>query len=383
MSRLTIRQRLTILFTAGFLLSGFIVQAIVFWRLDERLSADVAAQRPPEFLDLPEGAVGAENVLLPDGRSLADIIRIAQADFRSETLAELALWTGVALAITALLAAVLGRVLAIRALQPIERITDATQWITASSLDTRLDWNGPADELAELAETIDDMLARIDDGVAAQRQFAAMASHELRTPLAVIEVESELARRDPASTTTLELAERTGSAASRARELVSKLLLLARSQSGIQSRQVVELWEIADQALSSRLELADDAGVTVHFEPGSASVHGDPSLLESLAVNLIENGIRHNHSGGELAISTATVADGAELRVQNSGAPIDASTLARISEPFRRGDDNPDDLGHGLGLTIARTIVDRHGGTMTLAPNETGGLAVRVLFPQA
>ena len=387
MSSLSIKQRLALLFTVGFVVSGVLVQAIVFWRLDARLSGNFSEERraaEAAELGLPEGfTVGPETFILPNGQTLAQLLEENEAEFRTETLTELAIWSTVAVAITTGVAALLGRWLAARALEPMEQITNTTRRITASSLDTRLDWAGPDDELASLAETIDDMLSRIEDGVAAQRQFAAMASHELKTPLSIIELESDLALADPASTTTVELAERTGAAATRAHELVSKLLQLARTQSGIDHREPLELWEVVEPAIADQLELADARGIRIDFEPGSGRVLADRTLIDSLAANLIENGIKHNEPGGWLEISTEEEGEGVVLRVENTGPTIDESALVRIAEPFRRGDVNPGNIGHGLGLTIARTIVDRHDGSIELSARPDGGLLAVVRLPGA
>ena len=387
MRSLSIKQRLTLLFTVGFVVSGILVQVIVFWRLDARLDGNFSEERRAqqvEELGLPDGfAAGPGAVVLPSGQTLEQVLVEAEGEFRSETLSELAIWSTVALLITTAIAAVLGRWLASRALEPMESITNTARRITASSLDTRLEWTGPDDELASLAATIDDMLSRIEDGVVAQRQFAAMASHELKTPLSVIELEADLAVDDPDSTTTTELAERTGAAAARARELVAKLLQLARSQAGVDELEVVELWEIVEPVISDRLRLADSHGVRIDFHPGSGRVRGDRTLLDSLTANLIENGIRHNVTEGWIDVRTEQRGGEVRLTVENSGSEFDEATLARISEPFRRGEQNPGNLGHGLGLTIARTIVDHHDGTIQLTPRSGGGLVVEVVLPHA
>lgn len=382
----TIGKRLTVLFTLGFLASGAIVQAIVFWRLNDQLDPARNINDRVEIrdgLNLPRPARGPEDIVLPDGRSIEDVIVEAQEQFRDDTLRELAIWSGVALVITALFAALLGRWLASRALRPMSRITEATQSITATSLDTRLDWDGPEDEVAELAETIDGMLERIEDGVSAQRQFAAMASHELKTPLAAIELEADLATQDPSTVTVPELAARTGEAAQRASALVARLLELSRSQSGLHTQERLDLWEVVDEALTARLHRATQAGIRVEFEPGSGTVVGDRTLLLSLASNLIDNAVLHNVDGGLMEISVNSDESSAELRVENTGAEIDAAALAEIDRAFYRGIDNPDDLGHGLGLTIVRTIVDRHGGTFELTPRQGGGVVALVNLPKA
>lgn len=383
--RPTIGKRLTVLFTLGFLASGAIVQAIVFWRLNDRLDPRrnrVDRGELRDGLDLPRPDRGPQDIVLPDGRTIEEVIVEAQDQFREDTLRELAIWSGIALVVTAIFAALLGRWLASRALRPMSKITDAAHTVTASSLDTRLGWEGPDDEVAALARTIDGMLERIEDGVSAQRQFAAMASHELKTPLAAIELEADLATQDPSSTTVAELAERTGLAAGRASTLVARLLELARSQSGLHSHERLELWEIVDEVLSTRVDRATALGIRVDFEPGEGTVLGDRTLVLSLVSNLVDNGLTHNVDDGLLDVSIDTHGSEVLLRVENTGPELDAAALAEIDRAFHRGVDNPDALGHGLGLTIVRTIADRHGGSVELTPRVDGGLVVRVKLPK-
>ncbi len=386
MNALTIKQRLTLWFTAAFLLSGSVVQTIVFWRLDRRLTTELDGSGIESLdLGLPEGLTPRqpEDILLPDGRTFAEVLRAVQDDYRSDTLTELTLVSGVALATTAVLAVVVGRWLAERALRPIERITDTTNRINAASLDTRLDWAGPRDEVAELAATVDAMLQRIDDGVAAQRQFAAMASHELLTPLASIELESDLAIADPASTTVDQLAERTGSGARRAGELVVKLLELSKGQAGLRHRSRFELWEAVDAALEPQLENATTSGLRVDFEPGSGTVNGDRTLLTSMSRNLLQNAIRHNCASGSVVVRVSEDEGRVHLVVENTGPRVDGELLERVRQPFQRGIDNPQDIGHGLGLSIVRTIVDHHDGELEMTARAEGGMRVQVMLPAA
>ncbi len=380
----TIKQRLTLWFAVAFLVSGVIVQAIVAWRLDRRLRSDFDGSNLESLgIELPEGLEdrGPPAIVLPDGRSLADIVVEAQEQFRIDTLAELTLWSGVSIAITGVLAILIGRWLAERALRPIEGITETAKRITASSLDTRLSWDGPDDEVRDLASTIDHMLQRIEDGISAQRQFAAMASHELLTPLAGIELEADLARSDPTSTTVVELADRTLRGSRRASELVAKLLELARGQAGPIERSPLELWEVVNSALDPQLDRANEREVRVDFVPGSGQVIGDRTLLTSMVANLIQNAIRHNVAGGEVTVTVAQRAHRVDLIVENSGPVVDGHTLERINKPFQRGVDNPQDLGHGIGLSIVRTIVDHHDATLQLTPRPAGGMRVDVSFP--
>jgi signal transduction histidine kinase len=105
-------------------------------------------------------------------------------------------------------------------------------------------------------------------------------------------------------------------------------------------------------------------------------------LLERLAGNLIENGVRYNAPGGFVAVRTRVEGDGAVLDVVNSGPVIDPSIAARLIEPFERGG-RTGTRGAGLGLSIVRSVAEAHGGKLSLAPRREGGLAVRVTLPAA
>lgn len=385
MKRLTIRQRLALWFTIGFIVMGTIVRMIVFWRLDRSLSdlddpAEIAALKGFDEFDLPIDR-RPDEVTLVDGRTLRDVIEVAQQEFRDDTLRELFIWSGIAVLIIAVLAAVVGWWLSGRALAPIDRITRSARSISAHSLDRRIGYDGPADEVSALASTVDDMLDRIEGGVAAQRQFAAMASHELKTPLAVIGLEADMAYDDPTSTSVRELAERVGAGSRRATRLVDQLLELSRSQVGLLDSAPVDIGEVWEDVVEARRPRFDEAAIRLDAEVEPAVVDGDLVLLRSLAGNLVDNAIAHNHTNGFVAVRVRAAGSEAIVSVENSGPLLDAATLARIDEPFQRGVANPQQLGHGMGMTIIRTIVDRHGGSLEVVAREQGGLFVRITLP--
>jgi signal transduction histidine kinase len=122
--------------------------------------------------------------------------------------------------------------------------------------------------------------------------------------------------------------------------------------------------------------------VRVRLDLGPAAVRGERRMLERLAANLIENGVRYNAPGGYVAVSTrSNDGGGAVLDVVNSGPPVDPAVAARLTEPFERGGRARDGGGSGLGLSIVRAVAESHGGRMTLTPRREGGLAVRVVLP--
>jgi signal transduction histidine kinase len=177
-------------------------------------------------------------------------------------------------------------------------------------------------------------------------------------------------------------------ASERANGLVEALLVLARSEAQSGRRLVRKLdFDLADGATAalsamdkeiSRLSLR----VTRELEP--APVVGDPSLLERLAGNLVENAVRYNHLHGELWISTSADAEHARLVVSNTGFEVEQADVPGLFEPFRRGGrERTGARGAGLGLAIVRAVCGAHGGSVNARARDGGGLVVTVTLPAA
>ena len=282
-------------------------------------------------------------------------------------------------------------VLSGRVLRPLSQITSTAQRLSAEQLDARIALPGPEDELKELADTFDEMLARLQASFEAQRRFVADASHELRTPLAVMRTEVDVALADPDASTE-ELRAAAGvvrEATERADRLVDSLLLLARSDrlglSGLPLTERVELSAVADAGLRALRAEVEELDLQVQVAWGLAPVLGDPGLLERLAGNVVENAVRHNVRGGLVHASTGTSPQGrAWLRVANSGAVVPEQAVEGLFEPFRRsGTARTARRGAGLGLAIVRAVAGVHGGTVRAVPHEGGGLVVVVELPAA
>jgi signal transduction histidine kinase len=283
-----------------------------------------------------------------------------------------------------------GYLLAAQALRPIARLTKTAKQMSTETLDQRINLGGPDDELRELADTFDDMLARLDAAFESQRLFVANASHELRTPLTVIKTELEVTLADPNA----DVAElrRMGNeiaiATERAQRLVSSLLTLARLQAveagELEVMEDVDLASLVPGVLDAvRLEAAGK-NITIETNVEKAVTTGDPRLLERLIGNLVENAIRHNVPNGWLRVMTTQTAERVQLHVTNGGAVIQNSEVDALFEPFRRGGRvRTATRGAGLGLAIVRLIVDAHGGRMEPKAPPFGGLAIRIELPRA
>ena len=221
-------------------------------------------------------------------------------------------------------------------------------------------------------------LASMARAIEARERFVANASHELRSPLTVIRTEADVTLADPdAGVGELRaMGEQVIGAAEEMDGLLDGLMVLALSERS-PAREPLDL--AAAVGAAARGVRSDH--VRVRLELGPAPVRGERRMLERLAANLIDNGVRYNAPGGYVAVRTRVESDGAVLDVVNSGPAVDPVVASRLTEPFERGGRARDGGGSGLGLSIVRSVAESHGGRMTLTPRREGGLAVRVVIP--
>jgi signal transduction histidine kinase len=292
---------------------------------------------------------------------------------------------GVILPVLVAIACGLAWLVAGRMLRPLRQITDTAQRITGEGLHERLALDGPADELTELGDTFDAMLARLEAAFADQQLFAANAAHQLRTPLAVMRAELDLLLTGPQpspdevhdTATTL---RRTLLSCER---LLERLLTLTRGMLGPEEREPVPLDQIAEQALATATGTARAEGLAIRRGLHEARAFGDPWLLSELAGNLIGNAVTYNCPDGWIAVGTRTDSGRVILEISNSGQQIAGADLDGLLEPFRRAGQQRTGTGSGLGLSIVRAIVTAHDGELSLEALPGGGLAVRVSLPAA
>jgi signal transduction histidine kinase len=315
----------------------------------------------------------------------------------SAELHQLLIKSGIALAIMAVFSMGLGWVIAGRALRPLHKITSAAREISASNLHERLALEGPDDELTELGDTFDGLLARLESSFQSQRQFVANASHELRTPLTVERALLEVALADPdGDYDSLRAAcERVLASSGEQERLIEALLTLASSERGLERREPLDLGVLTGEALDARRAEIERRGLSVSATIDPAWTLGDSRLIERLIVNLLDNALRHNVSGGRVEVATwiagparvGTSIGGparhSVLSVSNSGPEVPSEEVERLFQPFQRlaPDRAGQSDGHGLGLSIVRAIATAHGATLTARARGEGGLAVELSFP--
>jgi two-component system sensor histidine kinase VanS len=368
----TIRLRLTLLYGGLFLVSGVVLLVISYLIFREATGVN---------LIVPSGARH-----ISPSQSAEIELRYSEAVNRStDALHQGLLRSVIVLAIMTVVSIALGWLVAGRVLRPLRTMTATTRQISERNLNERLALAGPRDELKDLADTIDGLLARLETHVAEQQRFAANASHELRTPLATMQTLLEVARKDPGRDDG-ELVDRLHEANTRAIDLTEALLLLSRADQGGFAREEIDLSLIAEEATETLLPLAERRGVRIETSGEMTPTLGSRALLLQLATNLVHNAIVHNLTeGGTVWVATSTHPEGVALTVENTGEELTQELVSTLSEPFLRGTEriHTDQVGAGLGLAIVNSITQAHEGTLTLTPLADGGLRVTVRLPSA
>ncbi|NIH79614.1 sensor histidine kinase [Amycolatopsis viridis] len=367
----SLRARITLLATG--LAAG--VSLVLLW-LAWTLVGDAVSAVP----QMPPGTVVRVDGVDVDAAALA-------AHLRDHARDKMLLAGSIAFCCVVLATAVLAWTFTSRVLRPLRDITGTARRLSVESLGERIGEVDARGELAELAQTFDAMLDRLQAAFEAQRHFVANASHELRTPLSVIRTELDVTLADEQADTD-ELRRMAGvvrDATERASQLVGSLLLLARTDgAGLVVSEPVDLAVLVDSAWRAVAGEADQRGLKTTFTTEPAWTTGDPALLERIAGNLLENAVRHNVDGGWIEVTTQPGDRWSTLRVRSSGGLVDPAAVGELFEPFRRaGVARTARHGAGLGLSIVRAAVEAHDGLVQAEPVVGGGLAVTVRLPAA
>ena len=303
-------------------------------------------------------------------------------------LAELAVAGPVAL----LLAALAGYALAAFALRPVESMRRRAAAISAKTPDERLPVPAGRDEIARLAVTLNEMLARLQSSfeheraaIEHERRFIADASHELRTPLALLQTELEVALRRPRSHAQLEAALRSAAdETERLTRLAADLLLIARSDQGELPIRLerVSATALLDAAAHRFAVRAREHGrsIVVSADPGLV-VEADPVYLEQALQNLVDNAL--SHGSGSVELFTRMRNGLVELHVADEGPGLPAPFLPRAFDRFSRADEARSGGGTGLGLSIVELIAQAHGGQAGAANRPGGGPDIWIAVQQA
>ena len=377
----SIRARLTLLYsTLLFGLAALVVAGLY-------VSLSVSLRDEP----LSQGVVIQERVPVDDSGTEAERTFVEAAAFERQvnehTLENLRRFSIGALLGLFVISLVVGWVIAGRVLAPISRITGVAREIQATELSRRIAMRGPDDELRQLADTFDSMLARLDDAFTSQRRFVADASHELRTPLAIIQANLELALAEHGEDGSREEAalviER---ALRRMTRLTDDLLALARLESPEIARELFPAQELLED---SRLEFASAAagrGIALEAEaPDELELYGDREALRRALANLLDNALRYAPDGSTVLLAAENGADRVRLEVADEGPGLDEAEQEKVFERFWRADGSRDRNGggSGLGLAIVKRIAVAHGGSVAVRSAPGEGATFTIDLPAA
>lgn len=320
--------------------------------MDAPVSGGAAPPFPPRFGEPPRGAK------LPLFHLLAGAV--------------------VSLLFAALLAAYVSR--------PILRLRQAMQAGAKGELSAGLSaaMGNRRDELADLGQDFDRMAQHISQLMEGQRRLLYDVSHELRSPLARLNAIIGLARQQPDFL--VDCLSRLEHESMRMDRLLSELLTLSRLESGMteQADEVVDLGELLNDVVSDAAPESEQAGCKVELKNSPHAVlRGDPEMLHRAFDNLLRNALAHAAAGGWVGIELVLAESGSEaiVRVEDCGPGVANSALKHLFEPFYRASPSPGKNGHGLGLAIAKRIVECHGGRIEATLRSPSGLCLTISLP--
>ena len=272
-------------------------------------------------------------------------------------------------------------------LKPIKHISIAAREISATDLSKRIDLRGPSDELRDLADTFDDMLARLDKAFRNQREFLEEAAHELRNPLAVMRANLEVVSADPDSTiedfaAANEVANR---ASERMGKLVDDLLLYAHHERPDLQRVDLDLTELVVNTVEDFQAEAKSLGVSLLLECDSyLEVVGDHLALRRAFANILSNSIRVSEKGKHIYVKAGSDKEMVWISVRDEGYGLDPKDSEKVFDRFWKADEvSAREAGRsGLGLAIVKTIVETHGGRSTVRSTKGVGSTFTIWLPR-
>ncbi len=327
-------------------------------------------------------------VVTNDGKML--IVQVAkQLTERNNTLKDLASTLVIAGVITTLAAFGIGWFISGITLRPIHRITHTAQEIGKErDFTRRVEYHGPSDEVGQLAITFNNMLTRLQDAyqrvaqsLEMQRNFVADVSHELRTPLTTLRGNLSLLQRKPAipELETQDILKDMESESDRLIRLVNDLLILARADAGRSfTRELIPLQPLAEEVIKQVCILDPDRQVEARIDPG-ITVLGDRDALKQILLVVLDNAIKHTDAG--ITLHAKTDRQQVSLTVQDQGEGIAPEVLEHVFDRFYRAPEEKVTDGFGLGLPIAKALIESQGGSITLESEPGHGSKVVLMFP--
>ncbi|NYS17412.1 HAMP domain-containing histidine kinase [Streptomyces sp. SJ1-7] len=301
----------------------------------------------------------------------------------SDFLLLLVVSSSLALPLVIVIGSLLMRMVVGRALAPLSEIDAAARSAVAGDLGSRVDVDGPPDEVTGLAHTFNTMLARLQRSFATQREFAANASHELQTPLATGQALIDVALGDPNLRPVHDLLNDLRQLSTRSTRTVTALLDLAAAQEGSLDRQTVALDAAVRRAVEEHRPQAAAADVQLRFAvPPPVCVSADPVLLRLMLDNLVGNAIQHNTRPGTVDVALMVDDERATFSIVNSGPVLSPVQAAQVGQPFYRAHGRTvratGGTGRGLGAALVARIAEGHDWSLHVTARPDGGLRATV-----
>lgn len=304
----------------------------------------------------------------------------------ARTLDEVRTISLVALGLTILVGGVGAYLLTGVALRPVSRLSREIVGIDSDKLSRRLLWQGPADEVKQLADAFDKVLEQLERAFTRQGRFAADAAHELRTPLAILRTNLEVVHSDPAATLAdyRDMTTTQERILTRLEQLVSDLLLLTREE---QDRNFGEVYllPLLEEVVADMTPLAQERGVELRLMAESElATRGDEVLLRPIFRNLVDNGIRYNRPGGRVFVNVKVELKWAVIQISDTGIGIPVEEQSQILHRFYRpqASRSRQNGGAGLGLSIVSHLVYLHGGHLEIESTPGVGSTFTVWLPK-
>lgn len=373
----SIRVRLTVLYSVVLFGLASLVVLGIYTGVSHTLADQTISQREQQII------YRGQVIQLIDQQDLA---RAIEAEANTRALEKLRQYSFMALGMLFVGSLGVGYFVAGRVVRPIGRITSVARDIQATDLSRRINMHGPNDELHQLADTFDAMLARLDAAFESQRRFIHEASHELRNPLAVIRTNLEVVLADPDATTDefREVGVVVSRTAERMSTLVDDLLLYARREAPASRAGLVDVATLITEASADFRTTAETNGLRIDSVaiPG-LWVTADATALRQAIANLLANAIRHAPSGSAIRLAAGSEGGWVWTAVEDHGPGIAHEDQAHVWQRFWRGDRRRarEEGRSGLGLSIVRQIVARHHGRVQLVSELGKGSTFVLWFP--
>lgn len=379
----SIRFRLTALYSIVLFGLAAIVMVTIYVGVTEGLSQESVAeiQQIPTALDTPE----TEALVRAELREMESYVK-------DSTLDDMRRFFFGALGGMFIASLGVGWLVAGMVLRPVKEITRAARQIQVTDLSQRIGLGGPQDELRELADTFDELLARLEEAFGEQRRFIQEASHELRNPLAVMRTNLEVALADPEQSAEdlQHAAEVVSRAAERMSRLVDDLLLYAREETPEMERAPVELSAVIREEVDEFLAPATARGLDLVCDaPRDVWVVGDENALRQMLANLLANAVRLAPEGSTVRVEGGQGDGTVFVAVADEGPGIDPADQPKVFQRFwrgegreKRGEHDGDRSRSGLGLTIVRQLAEAHGGRVELESAPGSGSVFTVIIPR-